>query len=130
MKVISSSEQFSEKLTPEKALYLRVSFSKDDQVTYKCTAWIKGDDSFTLRTDFNIRIWLKHLKAQIVYFQDHTEHICLVQIIEQSDCDNFSSLTVCDESSAGPVEPTVENAIMILQQQATIERRANAQKKI
>lgn len=130
MKVISNSKQFSKNLTPEKVLYLRVAFSKDDQVTYKCNAWINNDGSFTLRTDFNIRIWLKHLKAQLVYFEGHTENICLVQVIEQNDSDDFSSITVCDESNARLVEPTVENAIMILQQQATIERRANAQKKI
>lgn len=130
MKVISNSKQFSKNLTPEKVLYFQVPFSKDDQVIYKCTACINGDGSFELRTDFNIRIWLKHLKAQLVYFEGHTENICLVQVIEQHDSDDFSSLTVCDEDNVGPLEPSIENAIMILQQQATIERRANAQKKI
>lgn len=130
MKIISRSKQFSENLTPDKVLYLRVAFSKDDQVTYRCNAWINNDGSFTLRTDFNIRIWLKHLKAQLVYFEGGKENICLVQVIEQHDSDGFSSITVCDEDNVGPVEPTIENAIMILHQQATIERRTNAQKKI
>lgn len=125
-----SLEEVKKEIVNGQSIYLRVNFSADDRATYKGAAWWNEDDSLTIKTDFEVMIQLQRLAAAIIYYDGGREIVCKVRVIDQCDGERYSMITVSDEEQIEPLKPTVENAIMILQQQATIERRANAQKKI
>lgn len=125
-----SLEEVKKEIVSGQSIYLRVNFSADHRATYKGAAWWNEDDSLTIKTDYDVMIQLQRLAAAIYYYDGGREIICKVRVIDQCDGERYSMITVTDAEQIEPLNPTVENAIMILQQQATIERRANAQKKI
>lgn len=125
-----SLEEMKREIVNGQFVYLRVNFSADDRSTYKGAAWWNEDNSLTIKTDFEVMIQLQRLAASIIYYDGGREIICKVRVVDQCDGERYSMITVSDAEQIEPLKPTVENAIMILQQQATIERRANAQKKV
>jgi hypothetical protein len=125
-----SLEEVKREIVNGQLVFLKVNFSADDRATYKGAAWWNEDNSLTIKTDFEVMIQLQRLAASIVYYDGGREIICKVRVVDQCDGERYSMITVSDAEQIEPLKPTVENAIMILQQQATIERRANAQKKV
>ena len=126
-----SLEEVKQEIVNGQFVYLRVNFSADDRSTYKGAARWNEDNSLTIKTDFEVMIQLQRLAASIVYYDGRVrEIICKVRVIDQYDGERYSMITVSDAEQIEPLKPTVENAIIILQQQATIERITNAQKKV
>lgn len=126
--------QFMVQVKPSQRLFVRLAYGVDNVSVYECSVVPTDDDAITVEVEFKICICLMYLHAQIVTFDCGKEISCGVYIVDQHDRDEATRIKIIDSKAAKPLEANVQNAMVILQQQAEIERRferrLNAQKKI
>lgn len=87
-------------------------------------------DRFRVQFDYLFFLDVSRLEAKLVGYVDRTEITCNAVCLFQSDVPSGTILFFGEQKELEPIEPTLENAMKILNQISNIQRLKNAKAEV
>lgn len=130
MKIGTKLEEYIAAIQPHSKLYLQIVLADDVLYVYEIKILGVSGNWLGVQIGYDIRCNVKMFRGMLHCYTGKEQTYCTVQVFSQTDGKESTELWLVDAEQAVSMEPTLENAMLVLEQLATVERKRDAQAKV